>query len=117
MLLTILAAAAALAAGASAAVPPGNGLVLFPALATCSDGSSAPFTTQVLVVRGGPPGSGPAWFLQTGNFGLAQSATLTSNGEVIFSKTYGAAGPHPLITCTGDLGDGVTFTIVTRVIR
>jgi hypothetical protein len=91
---------------AGAEAPPGKGLVAVPLTLTCADG----FTGTLVSIPGGPPGSGPGWF-EDGSTRLARSVTLTLDGEVVFSKTYGRkAGLGPAIHCEGTLPEGIAVS-------
>jgi hypothetical protein len=95
--------ASAVAASPAGGAPPGQGLVTTPFNFTC-EGIGA---TTVTTIRGGPPGTGPAWITASGLLALVQEITITSGGTVIFEKTYGnKAGLGATFTCTATLPNG-----------
>lgn len=96
-------AASGVAVGPAAGAPPGQGLVSTPLSLDCEQIGATTFTT----IRGGPPGTGPAWLTATGQMALVQAITVTSGSAVVFEKTYGAkAGLEPTLTCTATLPNG-----------
>jgi hypothetical protein len=96
-------AAAGLAAGPAGGAPPGQGLVTTPFSIDCEQIGA----TTVTTIRGGPPGTGPAWLTATGQLALVHAITVTNGAIVVFEKTYGAkTGLEPTLTCTATLPNG-----------
>jgi len=104
----------ALARASMTQTPPGKGLVS--GIPTSCDNNT---TMTVTIVRGGPPGIGPAWF-DDGTHTVAQSVTLVVGGQVVYEAQWGKKiGQLPVVTCGGPFpwGDEMGQITVVSVIQ
>jgi len=98
----------------AAQAPAGKGLVS--GIPTSCDNNT---TMTVTIVRGGPPGIGPAWF-DDGTHTVAQSVTLVVGGQVVYEAQWGKKiGQLPVVTCGGPFpwGDEMGQITVVSVIQ